>query len=414
MRSRRMRSRRTGAPRGPGTALLILALLGCLGAAALPATASPRDRLDRIDREQERVERRLERVNAIGDRLAGRIAALDLRRAAVESALGELDLRITALDRTIRDLEDRLRATQQRIAELSQRIEAIEARLRRREDLFHERAVSAYKSGATGAFDALLSTTSLTDLIERIAYFESALDADATLVGQIKDLEAEVSRRRAEVEDKKEQLAADKLALQESRSRMAAIRSRQADVLAARQAAIARKRSLLAGVRAKQGKLTEVRRQLAGESSRIEALLAARAAGATVAPGAGGQLAWPAAGEVTSGYGYRVHPLFGDRRLHTGLDIAAAQGSPVYSAGDGIVAYVGALSGYGNVVAVDHGGGLATTYNHLSEYLVDSGQPVTRGQHIAAVGCTGFCTGPHLHFEVRVNGTPVDPVPYLQ
>ena len=414
-----MRSVRAQAPWAPGTALLVLALVGSLvgslAATALPATADPpRDRLDRIERRQERVESRLERVNAIGDRLAGRIAALDDRRAAVEAALAELDLRISALDRTIRGLEDRLRETQQRIASLSERIKVIEARLRRREDLFHERAVSAYKSGATGAFDALLSTTSLTDLIERIAYFESALDADATLVGEIKDLEAEISRRRADVEDKKEQIASDKIALQETRSRMAGIRSYKADVLAARQSAIARKRSLLAGVRAQQGKLEQVQRQLAGESSRIEALLAARAAGATVVPRGGGQLAWPAAGEVTSGYGFRTHPLFGDRRMHTGIDIAAGQGSPVYASADGVVAYVGALSGYGNVVAIDHGGGLATTYNHLSGSLVTSGERVRRGQHIAAVGCTGFCTGPHLHFEVRVNGTPVDPMPYLQ
>jgi murein DD-endopeptidase MepM/ murein hydrolase activator NlpD len=395
-------------------ALAVLALGASLTAATLPATAGPQDRLDRIDREQERVERRLEHVDAIGERLASRIAALDQRRATVESALEELEARITGLDRTIGGLEDRLRATQQRLAALSERLKVIEGRLRRHEALFHERAVSAYKSGATGAFDTLLSSTSLTDLIERIAYFESALDADAELVGRIKDLEAEMASRRAEVEERKEQIASDKLALQETRSRMAAMRTRQADVLAARQSAIALKQSLLAGVRAREGRLEEVRRQLAGESSRIEALLAARAAGASAVPGAGGQLAWPAAGEVTSGYGLRVHPIFGDRRMHTGLDIAAPQGAPVFAASGAVVAYVGALSGYGNVVALDHGGGLATTYNHLSGSFVVSGQRVGRGDHIAAVGCTGFCTGPHLHFEVRVNGAPVDPMPYLQ
>ena len=404
--------RRTTAPLR--AALAILALAASATALTRPATAGPGDRLDRIDREQERVERRLERVDAIGERLATRIAALDETRATVESALHELEARITGLDRTIGGLEDHLRATQQRIASLSERMKIIEARLRRYEALFHERAVLAYKSGATGAFDTLLSSTSLTDLIARIAYFESALDADATLVGRIKNLEDEMARRRAEVEERKEQIASDKLALQETRSRMAAMRSRQADVLAARRSAIARKRSLLAGVRAREGRLQDVQRQLAGESSRIEALLAARAAGATAVPGAGGQLAWPAAGEVTSGYGSRVHPIFGDRRMHTGIDIAAPQGAPVYAAAGGVVAYVGALSGYGSVVALDHGGGLATTYNHLSGSFVATGQRVSRGEHIAAVGCTGFCTGPHLHFEVRVNGVPVDPMPYLQ
>ena len=100
--------------------------------------------------------------------------------------------------------------------------------------------------------------------------------------------------------------------------------------------------------------------------------------------------------------------------MHTGIDIGASYGAPVISADAGTVAYVGAMSGYGNVVVIDHGGGLATTYNHLSAFGVSSGQTVGRGVYIANVGCTGYCTGPHLHFEVRINGSPVDPMPYLQ
>jgi murein DD-endopeptidase MepM/ murein hydrolase activator NlpD len=100
--------------------------------------------------------------------------------------------------------------------------------------------------------------------------------------------------------------------------------------------------------------------------------------------------------------------------LHTGLDIGAPYGAPVVAAGSGVVVYAGVMSGYGNVIAIDHGNGLATTYNHLSAFYVGTGQRVSRGTQIGAVGCTGYCTGPHLHFEVRVNGSPVDPMPYLQ
>ena len=109
-----------------------------------------------------------------------------------------------------------------------------------------------------------------------------------------------------------------------------------------------------------------------------------------------------------------MHPIFGDRRLHTGIDIGAPYGAPVWAADNGTVTYAGVMSGYGNVIVVDHGGGLATTYNHLSAFAVGTGQAVGRGQQVGNVGCSGYCTGPHLHFEVRINGTPVDPMPYLQ
>nr|MBA3431050.1 M23 family metallopeptidase [Actinomycetota bacterium] len=97
-----------------------------------------------------------------------------------------------------------------------------------------------------------------------------------------------------------------------------------------------------------------------------------------------------------------------------GVDIGAPYGAPVIAADTGVVAFAGEMSGYGNAIVVEHGGGLATTYNHLSSFSVGGGQGVSRGEVIGAVGCTGYCTGPHLHFEVRVGGSPVDPMPYLQ
>jgi murein DD-endopeptidase MepM/ murein hydrolase activator NlpD len=116
---------------------------------------------------------------------------------------------------------------------------------------------------------------------------------------------------------------------------------------------------------------------------------------------------------VTSGFGYRTHPIFGGRRLHAGIDLRAATGTRVESAADGVVVHAGWRGGYGNAVVVDHGGGLATLYGHLSAVHVDVGEEVDAGEAIGAAGSTGGSTGPHLHFEVRSDGTPVDPRTFL-
>ena len=184
---------------------------------------------------------------------------------------------------------------------------------------------------------------------------------------------------------------------------------------AAREAVLDEKESILHSIEKKKARFEALEDQLDAESNRIQSILNANASSATgPLPTGGGQFLWPAAGPLTSPYGWRTHPIFGDQRLHAGIDIGAPYGAPVIAADEGTVTYAGVMSGYGNVIVVDHGGGIATTYNHLSAFSVGSGQSVGRGSPIGAVGCTGYCTGPHLHFEVRVNGAPVDPMPYLQ
>ncbi|HEX2236703.1 MAG TPA: peptidoglycan DD-metalloendopeptidase family protein [Actinomycetota bacterium] len=398
------------ARRGRALAALVTPLL-LLVPAALPAAAGPSDRLERVDHRQERVEARLEDTRAVGGRLAAHIADLDRVRARMEARVAALDATVAALDHDIEEVEARLVDAQSELAALRERLSDIEGRLAARHELFADRAVDAYKTGSLGAVDTLLSSGTLADVVDRFAYLESALDADATLLEEIGRLEAEVEAKRAEAERRRVRIAADKMDLERRRARLDRVRDERADALAAQRAAIARKESILGRVRSRQGELRRVRRRLAEESARIEAVLAAQAAGYSLPPG--GQLAWPAAGPVTSGFGYRDHPILDGVRLHTGIDIGAPYGAPVWAAAAGTVVYVGTMSGYGNVVIVDHGG-LATTYNHLSAATVSSGQAVVRGQEIASVGCTGYCTGPHLHFEVRVDGAPVDPLPYLR
>ena len=282
-----------------------------------------------------------------------------------------------------------------------------------RTDVFTDRAVEAYKAGPSAPLDGLLSAGSFSEFVDRYEYYESALDADTEILDEIEALRSATNQRRVEVEAEEERIAAAKLELENNRSEVASARAVKQDALDTQNALIAEKQSLLQGVASRKDRLARLDAQLARDSVRIESLLAGGSS-SFAGPVGGGQLSWPANGPVTSGFGYRTHPIFGDSRLHTGIDIGASYGSPVWAADDGTVTFAGTMSGYGNVIIVDHGRGLATTYNHLSAFSVSGGAHVSRGRQIGNVGCTGYCTGPHLHFEVRINGSPVDPMPYLE
>jgi murein DD-endopeptidase MepM/ murein hydrolase activator NlpD len=395
--------------------LLALLMVGT-SALSFPATAQE-DRLHEIQRRRAELERKIDRATERRGQLLDRIGVVDDRRGDVEDQVGALDAELETLNSRIDRVSARLTATQQKLAVLHSELENILARLVNRTDIFTQRAVAAYKAGPTAYLDGIFEAETFGEVVQRYTYYESMLDADSDLIEEIEVLRAETDARRREVEEKEETIAEAKRQLENDRARVASIRARRAEALAALREALSEKKGLLADVEDKKGRWQRIQDQLDRESEEIQSLLADRSSNSSSAPApsyGGGQFAWPAPGPVTSPFGYRTHPIFGDSRLHTGVDIGAPYGATVVAAASGVVAYVGSMSGYGNVVVVDHGGGIATTYNHLSGFSVGSGQRVSRGQAVASVGCTGYCTGPHLHFEVRVGGAPVDPMPYLQ
>ena len=393
---------------------LLGALLACLLASALPAAAAdPNDRLEAIQERQQAIDEKLDNLNAKSNDLESRIDVLDERRAQVEAVVDELDARLAKLRLRIDTVEADLAKAQARISLLTKELQGILGDLQDRTDTYAARAVSIYMAGPTAYVDSLLTSENLAELSNRYTYYRSAVDADSELIAEIEILRSETTSKRELVEEEQARIAQAKLRLEKDRAEVAELHRQQSAVLAEREAVLDEKEELLADVETKKSAYERVQAQLERDAAEIQALLAGSSSGGPL-PTGGGQLAWPAAGSVTSGYGYRTHPIFGDRRLHTGIDIGASYGSPVIASATGVVVYAGAMSGYGNVIAIDHGGGLATTYNHLSAFYVGEGQRVSRGSRIGAVGCTGYCTGAHLHFEVRVNGSPVDPMPYLQ
>ena len=168
----------------------------------------------------------------------------------------------------------------------------------------------------------------------------------------------------------------------------------------------ARQQTALKLTRKQEHTLATEAQAIAAADAQVRGQLAAAQSSTDSTPSAAG-LIWPVSGPVVSPFGYRWG------RLHAGIDIAVPYGTPIHAAAAGTVVLAGWVSGYGNYTCIDHGGGLATCYAHQSSYAVSEGAAVGQGQVIGYVGCTGHCFGPHLHFEVRINGTPVDPLGYL-
>lgn len=400
-----------------GRETTLSALLICFVALSVPAFAqSLETKLDDAARKEERARQKVERLQARSSQLSSTVKVLDAEAARVQAEVNALDSRLDKLNSNIAEVQAELTAAQQRLNVLAGELKQVMGRLERRTDLFTNRAVAAYMAGPTSHLEGLLSASTFNEVVDRTSYYESALDADSKIVEEIRILRAETEIKQNQVMDEEERIAAQKMKLEADRSEVAQLRQERDAVLEAQMAVIGQKESVLASINSKKAHYQRVVAALEADQSRITALLQARTSASSVGamPTGGGQLLWPTAGPLTSPYGYRTHPIFGDSRLHTGIDIGAPYGATVIASDAGVVAYVGVMSGYGNVVVVDHGGGLATTYNHLSAFSVSSGQQVGRGVPVGNVGCSGYCTGPHLHFEVRVNGSPVDPMPYLQ
>ena len=227
------------------------------------------------------------------------------------------------------------------------------------------------------------------------------------LKGQVGGLRDTLDHDRAQARDQRDVVATQERDLSGRRQAAGDLRQQVA-------AEVAKQNDLLGQLRSRKSEFQAQIVALQRQSDSLASQLRGRQSGQALVPSGHGVLSVPIPGApITSGFGPRVHPIYGDVRMHTGIDFGASSGTPIRAAADGVVVSAGPLGGYGNATVIDHGNGLATLYGHQSSIAVAPGQRVRRGQVIGYVGCTGLCTGPHLHFEVRVRGTPVDPMQYL-
>ncbi len=328
----------------------------------------------------------------------------ELRRKARETDKMEDD--IHAVDAQMSRLADKIDQTTEQLAKGKAEQEQIAAYLRAQTVKFDEvreqvrqRLRSIYAQGESSSLSLLVGTQSIGDLATRKALVERIADRDRELFSQVRILRDQI------LEKKKEQ---DVLV-----AKIAELNATQKQDLEELEAARAKKKQIYSVLKAQEDLLETQYNQMQRESRVIEQQIFEIQSRTTGTPIFKGKFIMPVNGRRSSGFGVRTHPISGRRKMHNGQDIAAPSGTPIKAAGAGKVIAATYLNGYGNTVIIDHGGKISTLYGHCSRLFVRVGQSVTQGQKIAAVGSTGYSTGPHLHFEVRVNGKPVNPMSRL-
>jgi murein DD-endopeptidase MepM/ murein hydrolase activator NlpD len=381
---------------------------------ALAATDDSQTRQDQIGAQVGKLQDQVDEASAQEAALLGLIDASRAHSASLAAAVHDLDAKITAGQQTLTAAEAALTAADQAREAASEQLDSVTARLAAARTELKRRAIDSYVGvDATSASAAVMDTRSERDMIVADGYGSIVVDAQQAAVDRSDRLRQEatsLARQMAsasvDAHRRRDMVAAEQASLQAQRNEQAGLQRQAADEAG-------REQDLLAQVQAGKALFESQIELLESESADVTALLQSLQESAG-APGGHGIMTAPIAGApITSPFGPRVHPIFETVRMHTGVDFGAAEGTPIHAAADGRVLQSTVMEGYGNVTIIDHGHGLATLYGHQSKMLVTAGQDVKRGQVIGLVGHTGDATGPHLHLEVRINGTPVDPLPYL-
>jgi murein DD-endopeptidase MepM/ murein hydrolase activator NlpD len=333
------------------------------------------------------------------------------RIRSLEAQVGDVSLRLQTLEQDLALHHARLGKLNQLFRLQSQRLDLLKRQYRLSVQRLNDRLVSIYESDDVSTLDVVLGSGSLEDALELSNYLTRIGEEDRQIAQEVarsKHAVAVARRRTAKIEST-------------IRSETRAILARQAQSVEARDALVGAQQSLDSTRQQKLVALSDLTASERAEASEIDALQAVSASlgdqirAAQAAAQSQGQdvtlsssgLVWPVSGPITSPFGWRWG------RMHEGIDIGVGYGTPIHAAASGTIIYCGWESGYGNLVVIDHGNNLATAYGHQSSIAVSCGQDVSQGQTIGYVGCTGHCFGPHLHFEVRINGNPVDPLGYL-
>jgi len=390
----------------------VLAPLALWGVLPLVSSASPEASVSSLQNRIDAKQSQLHHVNGRAQVLTTDISALSHRIDRLQGTISTLQRHEDAIQADLDVKRAELNRTQDQLRAVRARLVLLRARLAHARSVLADRLVELYKSDQPDIVTVVLDAHGFADLLENGAYLQRIGEQDRAIITAVREAKAQMAvaaRRLGALEARQQQIT----------TQIAARRNAVAQVRVAVQGhrdAIDQvrhqKRALLGGVRAHAAKLDEDIKALQAQQSKIQAQILAAQGGGSLPAGpirGGGRFIWPVNGPITS--------PFCERRAweacHPGIDIGVPSGTPIRAAGTGNVVIAGWVSGYGNYTCIDHGGGFSTCYGHQSRIEVSVGQHVTQGQIIGLTGCTGLCFGPHLHFEVRINGVVTNPVNYL-
>ncbi|MDK2866210.1 MAG: hypothetical protein PWP51_50 [Clostridiales bacterium] len=306
---------------------------------------------------------------------------------------------IKGLEREIEKLDGNIAQTEDEIVVKTDELADAETQISDKNDLLDSRLRVMYKTGTIGYLEVLFGSEDFSDLLSRIDMLQKVLVHDQNLIRELKEQRDAIIAKKTELEAVKQDLES---LFQDKSNKQDQLEGQLKDLVAYKE-----------DLKKDEAALNEAEGELLDEADQLTSVIKNLKLSETYV---GGEMMWPVPGNtiITSDFGVRVHPITKKETMHTGIDISASTNTTVVAAQSGTVIYADWYGGYGKVVIIDHGGGYSTLYAHNNSLLVSVGDAVSKGDSIAKSGSTGFSTGPHVHFEVRVNGEYVDPIPYVK
>lgn len=341
----------------------------------------------------------------------------------VSAKLKQIQADLDAANARLQSIQTKQAEINAQIAQTQNEIVKMEAYLKTRQDVLNRRVRAIYMHGQLNYLEVILGANSFSDFANRVELLKRVIRSDYNLILEIQKQKAAIEAKKAQLEEDKRQLDALAAEAEKTRQEIAKKKAEQQKVLDAAKSNKAAAAQMEQDLNAQLASVRNLIQQRLAAAEAARQAAQQQAASDDEGGGGGGSdnnyvqgtgaMGWPCSGPITSPFGYRTHPIFGTTIFHAGIDIGVDYGTPIHAADSGVVVYSGWISGYGNAVIIDHGGGISTLYGHNQSLAVSEGQSVSKGSVIAYAGSTGNSTGPHCHFEVDVNGSPVNPMGYL-